>query len=215
MSEEDISVLLVDDHGIVREGLAELLAKDPTLHVVGQCGDGLKVLDMAQELRPDVVVLDIGLPGLNGLDVCSELTRKLKGTAVLILTISDDEDFVARALDNGASGYLVKEAAADQLREAIHAVAQGRLYLGPGIARSVLERIGRNREDPYENLTSRERQVLQLIAEGKTNRRIADELGTAVKTVDTHRTRLMRKLNLHNVNAVIKYALKKGIVRLR
>lgn len=215
MGEQTIRVLMVDDHAMVREGLAALVSADPHIEVVGQCGDGLKVMKMARELRPDVVVLDIGLPGLNGLDLCRELTRKLPATITLILTMHDDDEFVARALDYGASGYLLKEAAADQLREAIHCVMAGQLYLQPGLSRGVLEKIGRRRGDRYDRLTPRERQVFQMIAEGKTTRQIAERFGTAMKTVDTHRTRLMRKLGLHNVNALVKYALKRGVVRLR
>ncbi|HUT57468.1 MAG TPA: response regulator transcription factor [Phycisphaerae bacterium] len=215
MSEETIRVLMVDDHAMVREGLAALISVDPLIEVVGQCGDGLKVVKMALELRPDVVLLDIGMPGFNGLDLCRELTRKLPATVVLILTMHDDDEFVARALDYGASGYLVKEAAADQLREAIHCVMAGQLYLQPGLSRGLLAQISRTRADPYDRLTPRERQVFQMIAEGKTTRQIAEKLGTAMKTVDTHRTRLMRKLGLHNINALVRYALKKGIVRLR
>ena len=210
--ENGIGVFLVDDHVMVREGLATLVIKDPELHVVGQCGDGLKVLDQVKDLKPDVVVLDIDLPGLSGLDVCREITRRIKGTAVLILTMYDDEQFVARAVKNGASGFLLKDAAADQLTQGIRAVAAGELFMGAGISKDVLEHIARGDGDPYNTLTGRERQVFKMIAENKTNRVIADELSLAVKTVDTHRTRLMRKLGIHNVNDLVKYAIKKGII---
>jgi len=215
MSGENVTVFIADDHAMVREGLAALVARDPTITVVGQCGDGLKVVEQVLALKPNVVILDISMPGLNGLDVCRELTRKAKGSAVLILTMHDNEQFVARSLEYGASGYLLKEAAAEQLAEAVHAVARGELYLGPHIPKSALQRIGRSDGDPYEKLTTRERQVLQLIAEGKTNRQIAEELSVAVKTVDTHRSRLMRKLNIHDQTTLVKYALRKGIVVLQ
>jgi DNA-binding NarL/FixJ family response regulator len=214
MEQGTISVFLADDHTMVREGLAALVAKDPAIRVVGQCGNGLDVVKMVHDLKPDVVVLDIGLPGLNGLDICRELTRKSRDTSVLILTMHDGEQFISGALEKGASGYLVKEAAADQLTQAIHRVARGELYLGPGIPKGVLQRVGRGGADLYDRLTGRERQVLQLIAEGKTNREVAEKLNLAVKTVDTHRTRLMRKLAIHDQTTLVKYALRKGIIAL-
>jgi len=214
MSGKEITVFIADDHEMVREGLAALVANDPNIRVVGHCGDGLAVVEQVQKLRPKVVILDITMPRLNGLDICRELSRKVNGTAVLILTMHDEEQFIARALENGASGYLVKEAAGGQLKEAVHAVAQGDLYLGPGISRNVLQLISTKNKDPYDSLTTRERQVLQLIAEGKTNRQIAEELNLAVKTIDTHRSNLMRKLGIHDQTNLVKYAIRKGIVRL-
>ncbi len=199
---------------MVCEGLAALVSKDPAIEVVGQCRDGLAVLDTVDALRPDVVVLDITMPGLNGLDVCRELRKRHPETSILILTMHDEEQFIASALENGAGGYLLKEAAADELANAIHRVAQGQLYLGPGIPRTALRLVGHSNEDPYDLLTTRERQVLQLIAEGKTNRQIADELELAVKTVDTHRTRLMKKLNIHDQTSLVKFAIRKGIISL-
>ncbi len=215
MANDVVRVFLADDHAMVREALAALLAKNERFEIVGQCGDGLQVLRAVRQSRPDVVVLDITMPGLNGLDICRDLSRKCKFASVLILSMHDNEQFIARALEHGASGYLLKGAAAAQLTEAVAAVARGDLYLGPGISRSVLERLSNGEEDPYDRLTSRERQVLQLIAEGRTNRAIADELGLAVKTVDTHRMRLMRKLNIHDQTTLVKFALKKGLVSLQ
>ena len=212
MSERTISVFLADDHTVVRQALAEMIGKEAHFSVIGQCGDGLRGGEEVQRAKPDVLVLDIAMPGLNGLDVCRDVTRRMRDLAVLILSMHDDEEFVARALENGASGYLVKEADNDQLVEAIETVARGEVYLAPGISKNVLHRLGRGGEDPYERLTIRERQVLQLIAEGKTNREVAGALALAVKTVDTHRTRLMRKLNIHDQTTLVKYALRKGIV---
>jgi len=214
-SDEAISVFIADDHAMVREGLAAIVSKDPQVEVVGQCGNGLAVFNLVAKHRPDVILLDISMPGLNGLDSCRELTRRHAGGAVLILTMHNDDQFVARALENGASGYLLKEAAATQLLQAVHAVANGELYLGPGISSSVVSCMSGRDKDPYNTLTTRERQVLQLVAEGKTNRKVAKELDLAVKTVDTHRTRLMRKLSIHNQTALVKYALKKGLITLR
>ncbi|HUS93271.1 MAG TPA: response regulator transcription factor [Phycisphaerae bacterium] len=213
MTEQATRVYLADDHTVVRQALAEMIAREPGFVVVGQCGDGLKVIEEVVAAEPDVLVLDISMPGLNGLDTCREVTRKRPDVGVLILSMHDDEEFVVRALENGASGYLVKEADNDQLLEALRVVARGELYLAPGIPRSVLRRLG-NRNDPYERLTMRERQVLQLIAEGRTNREAAEALGLAVKTIDTHRTRLMRKLGIHDQTSLVKFAIRKGIVQL-
>jgi DNA-binding NarL/FixJ family response regulator len=210
----EVTVFLADDHAMVREGLAAILAKNSGLRIVGQCGDGLKVTEQVRALEPDVVVLDISLPGLNGLDICRHLSRKANGTAILILTMHNDDQFVATALKYRASGYLLKESASDQLVKAILAVARGEVYLGPGISKSVLQNIHRNGIEPYEWLTTRERQVLQMIAEGKTNKLIAEELCVAVKTVDTHRARMMRKLDIHDQTSLVKFALRKGIVTL-
>ena len=212
MGEGKTSVFFADDHAMIREGLVELVGRHDDLEIVGQCGDGVAVLTQVERLKPDVVVLDITMPGLNGLDCCRELVRQNKSQAILILTIHDDEQFIARAIEYGALGYVLKEAAADQLVEAIRAVARGEMYLGPGISRSVLERVASGERAPYDRLTTRERQVLQLIAESKTNRQIAQELSLAVKTVDTHRMRLMRKLDIHDQTTLVKFAVRRGIV---
>jgi DNA-binding NarL/FixJ family response regulator len=215
MGKQTIGVFLADDHTVVRQALADMIAKEPEFEIVGQCGEGLKVIEEVLAAEPDVLVLDICMPGMNGLDICRELVRKKRSLAVLILSMHDAEEFVARALEYGASGYLMKEADHDQLIVALHTVARGDVFLAPGISRGVLQRIGRGGGDSYDQLTTRERQVLQLIAEGKTNRDVAKELGLAVKTVDTHRTRLMRKLNIHDQTSLVKYALRRGIVPLQ
>ena len=214
MKDGAITVLLVDDHAMVREGLASLLIRDPQICIVGQIGNGLEVVEAVRRLDPDVVTLNISLPGLNGLDICRELTKRFPRTAVLMLTVHDDEQFIVRALEYGASGYLTKEMAADQLVRAVRAVARGEVYLAPKIPKHILSRIGRDKDDPYERLTPRERQVFQLIAEGKTNREIAELLGVAVKTIDTHRSHLMRKLGIHDQAALVKYALRKDLIGL-
>ncbi|MBN1555417.1 MAG: response regulator transcription factor [Phycisphaerae bacterium] len=215
MQSDTIRVLLADDHAMMREGVAALVADEPDIEIVGQCGNGLEVLPQVLELDPDVVVLDVTMPGLNGLDLCRDLTKRGEGLGVLILTMHNDEGFVAQALESGATGYLLKESAADQLGPAIRRVAAGDLYLGPGIPRKVLERIGDGGDDPYQRLSSRERQVLQLIAEGRTNRKIAEMLGLATKTIDTHRTRLMRKLNIHDQTSLVKFAIRRGIISVQ
>jgi len=214
MEAETIDVLLVDDHQLVLEGLSALLSKDRHFRVVGQCQDPLAVVERARELKPDVVLLDITMPGVNGLDLCRELRRKLKHSSVLILTMHDDQEFLARAFGNGASGYVVKGASAKELFEAIRNVARGELHLPPGVPKDFLDRIRGAQEDPYNRLTGRERQVLQMVAEGGSSRRIAEELHLSPKTVDAHRTRLMRKLNIHKAGELVKYALRRGIVQL-
>lgn len=214
MTDALTTVFLADDHTMVRQGLAALVDQEKDLQVVGQCGNGLKVLDQLVGRKPRVAVLDIGMPGLNGLDICREVNEKLPSTGILILTMHDEEQFVVEALENGARGYLLKESAAGLLPEAIRHVASGQVYLGPGVPEEALGQVGNEDCDKYQQLTSRERQVLQLIAEGKTNRTIADQLNLAVKTVDTHRTRLMRKLDIHNQTDLVKYALRRGIISL-
>jgi len=211
-----ISLFLADDHTLVRQGIAALVNQTSDLRVVGECGDGLKVVEEVLKTKPDVVILDLSLPGLNGLDVCRQLSRKAKGTAILVVTMHTEEEFIVRALESGASGYLIKEAAADQLNEAVRSVSRGDLYLGPGVPRGVLARLTAGADaDPYNRLTVREREVLQLIAEGKTNRHIAKILQLSVKTVDTHRAHLMRKLNIHDQTTLVKYAIRRGIVQVR
>ncbi|MFW6132617.1 MAG: response regulator [Planctomycetota bacterium] len=215
MTTGTIDVLLADDHRMVREGLATLLAREDGIRVVGQCSDGLRVGEEVDKACPDVAVLDVMMPGLNGLDVCRALRRRKNDLAILILTMYDDEQFIARAFDYGASGYLLKEAVGDRLAEAIRAVARGRMYVGPGVPREVLQRTRASAPDPYEKLTTRERQVLQLVAEGKTNRQIARQLSLALKTVDTHRSHLMRKLDIHDQTNLVKYAIRRGIVSVQ
>jgi len=212
---DSITIYLADDHAMVREGLASLLARDGgKFSIIGQSGDGLTVLPDVKRLRPQVVVLDITMPGLNGLDVCRDIVKRCSRTNVLILSMHSNPQFIVRAIEYGATGYLLKESATTQLHEAVFAVARGELYLGPGIPREILEQVTKSHEDPYERLTSRERQVFQLIAEGKTNRNIAKQLGLSVKTVDTHRMRLMNKLDIHDQISLVKFALRKGIVTI-
>jgi len=210
-----ITIYLADDHALVREGLASLLARDDGgFKIIGQGGDGLMVFEDVKRLEPDIVVLDITMPGLNGLDVCREVVKRCPETHVLILSMHSDTQFIYRAIEYGAKGYLLKESATTQLHEAVSTVAGGRVYLGPGIPKDVCERAVVSQDDPYELLTTRERQVFQLIAEGKTNRKIAVQLELSVKTVDTHRMRLMNKLDIHDQISLVKYALRRGVVTI-
>lgn len=205
-------VFLADDHALVREGLAALVEKTGQFKIVGQCGDGLDVVGQVVASTPDVVLLDVGMPGLNGIDVCRELGRKAPAAAVLILSMHDGEEFIIRALENGARGYLLKESAGEELAEALRTVAEGRRYLDPAIPGALLTKLHKGGGDAYELLTTRERQVLQLIAEGNTNKKVAEALQLAVKTIDTHRMRLMRKLKIHDQTALVKFAVSRGIV---
>ena len=209
---DTIKIFLADDHAMFRAGIAALVADEPDIEVIGQCGEGLNVLNGVMTSEPDVVVLDITLPGLNGLDICRDLSRKCEGVEILILTMHAQEQFVTQALNNGATGYLLKESAGEMLPDAIRRVAAGEIYLGPGIPGQILKQLGSKDVDPYDKLSTRERQVLQMISESKTNRQIAEILGLAVKTVDTHRTRLMRKLNIHDQISLVKYAIRRGII---
>ena len=212
---ERIKAYIADDHPILREGLAALVERECDIDIVGQTGNGLDVLSDVLRLQPDVAIVDIGMPGLNGLDICRELTRSAKSTVVLILTMESDEEFIVAALRNGASGYLTKEAAPEQFCEAIRTVAHGGTYLTPGISPSVLDRIDSRNPAPYDTLTMRERQVLRMIAESKTNRQIAEALGLATRTVDTHRMHLMRKLDIHDQTSLVKFAIRHGVIRVR
>lgn len=208
-----IRVVLADDHAIVREGLALLLEEHGQFEVVGQCGDGRDVAALVEAACPDVVVLDIHMPGLNGIDVCGELVRRNRRTLVLMLSVRQEEPFVIRALENGARGYMLKESAGTEFTKALLAVAAGQTYLGPGIAPDVLTRLFRSPEDPYDRLTPREREVLGLIAHGRTNPQIAEDLGLSVRTVDVHRSHLMHKLDIHDLTTLVKFAWNRGIGR--
>jgi len=209
-----IKAYLADDHAMLREGLAALAALERDIQIVGQSGNGLEALADVSKLQPDVVVVDIGMPGLNGLDVCRELTRAGNAVAVLILTMENDEEFVVAALRNGASGYLIKDAAIEQFCQAVRTVADGGVYLSPGISRGVFSRVCDWGADPYDRLTTREREVLQMIAEGMTNPQIAETLGIAVKTVGAHRTNLMKKLDIHDQTSLVKFAIRRGIIQV-
>lgn len=211
---ESIRVFLADDHAMVREGLASLLAGHDDIDVVGQAGDGLQIITDVVACEPHVVVLDISLPSLNGLDICRELGRKAPHSRVLMLSMHDNEQFVARALEYGARGYLLKESAARQLAEAVRTVVRGELYLDPSISKSALDATGQDEDDRYDQLSTRERQVLQLIAEGRTSREIAAALGLSVKTIETHRMHVMQKLEIHGKTNLVKFAIRKGLISL-
>ena len=208
-------VLLADDHTIMREGLLSLLREQPDIAVVGTAENGREAVEKARRSFPDVVVIDIAMPLLNGIEAARQLRRVLPQTKVIVLTMYADNDYVLRALQAGVQGYLLKKAAAAELLEAIRAVERGGFYLSSEISRVVIERYlsseGSSAEEAVA-LSDRERQILQLVAEGHTNRQIATALGISPKTVDTHRTRLMTKLDIHDTPGLVRYAIRKGVV---
>jgi two-component system response regulator NreC len=213
-----IRVLLVDDHAVVRDGLQSLLNETADIEVVGQAADGLEAIRKAEELKPDVVVMDVAMPRLNGAEATRRIVKARSSTRVLILSQHEDSANVLDALWAGASGYLLKRSAGAELARGIRAVSQGGAALHPLAGRAVLDAYLRcecaQRVDSYERLTDREREVLILVAEGYTNPKIADMLHVSPKTVDGHRTNLMSKLGLHDKTEVVKYALRRQLIDL-
>jgi DNA-binding NarL/FixJ family response regulator len=211
-----IRVLLADDHTILRDGIRALLEDQADMEVIGEAEDGQSTVKMAAQLQPDVVVMDIAMPLLNGLEATRQIQRDFPQVKVLILTMHENEEYIRQVLAAGALGYVLKDAAARDLLGAIRAVNRGEAVLSPAITRLVIEdylRWGELRpQDATNGLTSREREVLQLIAEGYTNKEIAEILSLSIKTVQSHRTNLMAKLDLHDRGELIKYAIQKKII---
>jgi two-component system response regulator NreC len=212
-----LRIVLADDHSIVRKGLRSVLEADPGLRVVGEASTGLEAVEVCQHQQPDAAIVDIAMPILNGIDAIPQIRRVSANTAIVILSMHSDEAYVLRALGAGARGYLLKDNAEDDVRAAIQAVVEGKSFLSPAIQKTLLEdyvRFLRQRglEDSYELLTDRERQVLQVLAEGRSNKEVATLLGLAVSTVETHRTNLMQKLNLHSTAEIVLYAVRKKII---
>lgn len=210
-------VLLADDHGIVRRGLRSLLESEPGLQVVGEAADGLEAIRLCTESKPDVLILDIGLPKLNGIDVAARVQKLDPAPWVIVLTMHTDESYILRALAAGARAYLLKDATDEDLLPAIRAAAKGRPYFSPAVTSVLVEDYlrqlqSRGLTDTYHLLTDREREVLQLLAEGRTNKDVAALLEVGVSTIETHRANLMQKLNLHNTAEIVLYAVRKGII---
>ena len=211
-------VLLAEDHTIVRKGLRSLLDKETGIEVVGEAEDGREAIVKAEELHPDVVVVDIAMPGLNGLEATRQIKKRFPDMKILILTMHANEEYILQFLKAGASGYLVKKAAPAELISAINAVHKGHSFLSPSISRVVIdEYIRRSKEisegeEGFEQLTVREREVLQLIAEGRKTREIAELLYISIKTVETHRAHIMDKLDIHSTAELTRYAIRKGII---
>ena len=205
-------VLLADDHQIVRQGLRALLEKAGH-SVVGEAADGREACDLAQKLQPNIAVLDLAMPLLNGLDAIGEIRRVSPGTLTILLTMYTDRPYVLRALEAGAKGYVLKTQAADDLVRAIREVWGGAVYLSPGVAVGLVDAYLSKDQEPKELLTARERQVLQLVAEGKTTKAIAAMLGITFKTVESHRNRIMKKLDIHQTAGLVRYAIRRGLLR--
>lgn len=206
--------VIADDHALVRAGLAALLARLPGVAVVGEAADGLGALDAVRTLAPDVVLLDVAMPRLNGLEVLAQIRRRWPATHVVVVSMHAQEEYVLRAMELGAAGYVRKDASAAELGEAMRSVAAGGSYLSPGLEEAVeayRERTG-GTADPLLALTPRQRQVLQLIAEGLTTREVADRLNIRFKTADAHRRNLMRTLGAHDVTALVRLAVRIGLV---
>ena len=214
-----IRLLVADDHPVVRTGLCTLLSAQPDMEVVGEAMNGTMAVERALELTPDVVVMDITMEGVNGLAATREIRKRLPQTKVLILTIHNSVEYLRQALDAGATGYVLKQAADTELAVAIRVVQRGEIFLYPVFTRVLLEDLAQSREmddlsrrDSYELLSRREKEVLRLVALGYTSRQIADRLFLSVKTVGTYRARLMSKLNLKGRPALVRYALRKGLL---
>jgi len=213
-----ISVVVADDHNIVRRGLRALLAGEPGIQVLGEAADGLEAVTVVERLRPDVLVLDLMMPGINGLEVTRQVRHRVPRTRVVMLSMYGEEGYILEAFRNGALAYVLKDGDPRDLLTAVREAASGRRYLSPPLSEravvAYLEQSRTSAPEGYETLTTREREVLHLVAEGRTNAQVGDRLGISPRTADTHRTNLMRKLNLHSQADLVRYALQHGIIAL-
>ena len=213
-----IRILLADDHKIVRDGLTSMLQAQPDMDVVAQADNGRSAVQMTDELRPDVVVMDVGMPDLNGIEATRQVTEAAPGVHVIALSMHSDRRFVEGMLSAGAAGYILKDSAFEELATAIRTVVDGQTYLCPMVTGIVVANYVRRRPGPESSahtaLTPREREVLQLLAEGKATKQVASRLDVSVKTVETHRSRLMAKLGIHSIAELTKYAIREGLTSL-
>lgn len=212
-----IRILLADDHTILRTGLRAVLERHADLQVVGEASDGRQAVQVTEKDRPDVVIMDVGMPLLNGIEAARQITAKNPQIAIVVLSMHSDEGYVLRALKAGARGYLLKDSAEADLINAIRAVRDGKAFFSPAISRMLVDDYMRQLqqrgvEDSYELLTNRERELLQLLAEGKSNKDIARMLDLSLYTVETHRSNILEKLNLHSVPELMLYAIRKGVI---
>jgi DNA-binding NarL/FixJ family response regulator len=207
-----IRVVLADDHELVRQGLKALLEREG-FQVVGEASNGQEAVRLVPDVSPDVAILDISMPILNGLDAARELKKAFQRTRTILLTRHDEDQYVTEALRAGVRGYVLKNQAATDLVQAIQQVCRGEIYLSPSISRTVVEAFLSKTALPADPLTSRERQVLQLVGEGKSSKEIAALLGISIKTAESHRTRLMRKLDIHELASLVRYAIRRGLVQ--
>lgn len=208
-----IRVLLADDHAIVREGLRAILSREADIQIVAEAGDGREALRLAQETKPDVAALDLSMPLLNGLEAARQMAGWDRGPRPILLTMHAEDRYVLEALRAGVRGYVLKKQAAADLVRAIREAAAGAVYFSPGISAAVADAVRSPVPVPEETLTPREREVLQLVAEGKTTKEIAAILGVSVKTADAHRTRLMQKLDIHDIAGLTRYAVRQGVIQ--
>ncbi len=212
-----ITVLLADDHRILREGVRSLLEKAGDMEVVGEAADGGEAVAKAQALSPDVVLMDITMPGMNGLEATRQIKALKPNIKVLILSMHESNQYISQFLRSGASGYVLKDTAASDLVGAIRAISQGDAFLYPSIARKLLEEYMQKvqsgeESESYDGLTGREREILKMIAEGKSNKEIADILSLSIRTVQAHRANLMAKLHMHDRTELVRYAIRKGLI---
>ena len=213
-----IKIVLADDHEIVRSGLRSMLEKQSRIEVIGEAKDGRTTVQLTEKLRPDVVIMDISMPDMNGIDATYQIVSMGLDVKIIALSMHTDREFVAEMLKAGASGYLLKDSAFKELKHAIQTVYEGHVYLSPKIADAVVRDYVGNLSDSnasvFNLLSSREREVLQLLAEGKSTKQIAADLFVSVKTIETHRQNIMKKLNLYNVPDLVKYAIRQGLTHL-
>jgi len=214
---EKIRVFLVDDHTVVRQGLRRILESDDEIEIVGEAGDGRTALDLVQKLRPHVVVMDVAMPELNGIEATRQILKRVEGAKVLVLSMHGDDVYVRQALKAGARGYLLKDSEDLDLIKAVKAIRAGGSFFSPPVSKVVLsgylgDKLDGEGEDGVARLTDREREVLQLIAEGKTNKEVAHALSVSVNTVETHRKHIMEKLDLHNTAELVRFAIRTKIV---
>jgi DNA-binding NarL/FixJ family response regulator len=212
MTPKKLRILLADDHAVVRQGFSRILASHSDMEVIGEAGNGREAIELAEELKPDVVVMDVSMPELNGIEATRRLMKASPRIRVLALSMHKDSVYVREILRAGAQGYLLKDASDDDLLTAVRAIGQGQGYISPGVSEAVLSDYRRHVSDPIDLLTSREREVLQLIAEGKTNKEIAASLNLSIYTVDAHRGRIMEKLNLHSSGEIVRFAMRNGLI---
>jgi len=212
-----VRILVADDHAIIRRGLRALLAHDPEFEIVGEACDGIEAVELAERVRPDVAILDVSMPHLNGLEAARRILSTLPGTHIVLLTVHADETYLLGALKAGARGYVLKNSAEVEVVEAVRAVTRGKAYFSPRVSGILADEYLRylqeqDVDDPYDLLTSRERQILQLLAEGQSNKDVANLLNLSPTTVICHRQHIFQKLDFHNVADLILYAIRKGIV---
>jgi two-component system response regulator NreC len=214
-----VRLLVADDHKIFRQGIKKLLEEEPDLQVVGESADGRETVKKATELKPDIILMDIAMANLNGLEATKQIKKVLPETKIIMLTMHKNEEYVLQSFQAGASGYILKEGAVEELVSAIRSIHQDKSFLSPTVSKTLVDAYLRKMETgktetPFDLLTDREREVLQLIAEGFTNREVAKQLFISVKTVEAHRAHIMQKLNIHDIAKLVKYAIQKGLVDL-